>query len=353
MTLSPLFQAKGRAALLAAASMAVLVPQTAVATPASARETGCDRACLTQFTEDTLNAFVGNKVQSLPWAVRPRYTEDGQELMIGDGLWRTATSRGSYKHLIVDVKTGQVGFFVTMRENGKPVLVTGRIEVIDRTVAAIELIVARDQTPLLQGAIKDLEVMRRPEAVWAETLPQSARRSRGELLRIANLYFTGMENNKPGGDYSFFSDDCDRLENGMQTTNRKAPIAVPGAPAAAESDGAYNMSLGCKAQYDRGAFQAVTRIRDRRLLVVDEEKGLVFGFAFFDHQGSKHSQTLADGRVVPLNTREPFTWEVGEAFKITEGRINRVEAVFKRSPYGMPSGWETAHLGYDPRHGPQ
>ena len=67
----------------------------------------------------------------------------------------------------------------------------------------------------------------------------------------------------------------------------------------------------------------VSRIRDRRFVAVDRERGIVFAFAFFDHE--------------QIN----WTWQLAELFKIENGLIRRVEAVFHRAPYGTPSGWST------------
>ena len=36
-----------------------------------------------------------------------------------------------------------------------------------------------------------------------------------------------------------------------------------------------------------------------------------------------------------------WTWQLAELFKIENGMIRRVEAVFHRAPYGIPSGWST------------
>jgi hypothetical protein len=99
------------------------------------------------------------------------------------------------------------------------------------------------------------------------------------------------------------------------------------------------MSLGCKAQFKTGYFRIVTRIRDRRFVIVDRERGLAFAFAFFDHAGTVKSMTLTDGRIVPATLRHPFTWEVGELFKIEKGKIRFVQAALTQEPYGIKSGW--------------
>jgi hypothetical protein len=333
--------------------LAVLAAPVA-AEPASVNASSCDRVCLIGFMEQYLDALAANDPSRLSKAVRLRFTEDGQELELGDGLWGTATARGVYRHYMADPESGTIAFFGTMRENGKPIFLVARLRIVDRKIADIETIVPRDQTPMAQAGIARLEAMQRPEALWEEEVPVGERMSRADLIRTANRYFTGLEANRPNGDYTFFAADCDRLENGTETTNRKAAPAAPGGgslPPASEA--ARNMALGCEAQFSRGYFQMVTRVRDRRFLVVDRQKGVVFAFVFFDHAGQKREETLADGRTIPINTRQPFTWELGEAFKITGGKIRRVEALMKRAPYGMASGWDTAGLGYDPRTGPR
>ena len=64
-------------------------------------------------------------------------------------------------------------------------------------------------------------------------------------------------------------------------------------------------------------------MRDRRVVAVDQERGVVFAFAFFDHR--------------PIN----WSWQLGELFKVENGLITRIEAIFIRGPYGICSGWST------------
>ena len=89
----------------------------------------------------------------------------------------------------------------------------------------------------------------------------------------------------------------------------------------------------------------MTRIRDRRFVVLDPERGLVLAFVFFDHAGNVPSVTLTDGRAVPIDVSQPWTWEIAELFKIENNLIRRIEAVIERAPYGMASGWSTWEEG--------
>jgi len=89
-------------------------------------------------------------------------------------------------------------------------------------------------------------------------------------------------------------------------------------------------------------FHYVTRIRDRRFVLVDPERGLTFAFAFFDNAaGDARFGTLADGRKVVSGPSVPWTWQIAEVFRIEKGLIGPVESVLHPVPYGMGSGWST------------
>ena len=122
-----------------------------------------------------------------------------------------------------------------------------------------------------------------------------------------------------------------RLENGNQTCPSNPsviPNSAPGAnvprpPPAPGTPGA----LDCAAQINLGNFREDTLLRDRRYEVVDEERGLVLGYTFFDHNGTVREWTLNDGRTRKASRTSPWTWEIVELFKIRNGKILRVEAL--------------------------
>jgi hypothetical protein len=90
----------------------------------------------------------------------------------------------------------------------------------------------------------------------------------------------------------------------------------------------------------------VWRIRDRRYVAVDRERGLVFSFAFFDHAlGPDRTFKTPDGRTVVGGPTDPWTWQLAEMFKVEKGKIRQIEAVLERAPYGMNSGWSNYEDG--------
>jgi hypothetical protein len=80
-----------------------------------------------------------------------------------------------------------------------------------------------------------------------------------------------------------FTDDCDRVENGLQTTNNPN---IEGYPIAA---------MGCADQFRQGQYIYDDRLRDRRFPLVDEEKGIVLAGGFIDHCGKVVDVTWTDG----------------------------------------------------------
>ena len=89
-------------------------------------------------------------------------------------------------------------------------------------------------------------------------------------------------------------------------------------------------------------FHYVTRIRDRRFMVVDRERGIAFAFVFFDNaSGDARRVTLGDGRKVVSGPSIPWTWQIAELFNIERGLIGPVESVLHPVPYGTGSGWST------------
>ncbi|MGZ5985002.1 MAG: hypothetical protein ACXWK7_08685 [Caulobacteraceae bacterium] len=335
-------------ALAAAAVLAALPAAVATAAPDPALQGAvqCDRACLQTAMDQVLAAMVAHDASKLPLAPGVRYTENGQALALNDGFWNTASGRGKYSHYFLDPRTDQAGFMGVVKENGDDVIMALRIALQGRQISEIEAVMGRSGlgTAGPNGA-KNLEALGKPDDIWFRDIPAAERASREDIIRVSNMYFTGLQNNDGKGDYSFFADDCYRLENGIQTTSGPhpappRPTPAAGAPAPAARRGPDMFSLGCRQGFETGYFRIVTRIRDRRFPLVDEDKGVAFAFGFFDHAGNVHDFPLSDGTISPGGIKAPFTWEIAEAFRVEKGKIKTVEAVLNNAPYGMKGGWD-------------
>ncbi len=223
-------------ALLLGATIGTSRAVRAAGNQASAASASCDRECLNGFVDRYLDALVAHDPSRLPVTKLVKFTENGQKLELGDGFWRTATGRGTYKFYVDDPDAGQVGFEGTMQEAGQPVIVAVRLKIEDQKISEIETIVARGQ--MSQNGAQNLEKLGTPRKALLEDIPANERVSRHDLIMTANKYFWGMQKDDGKHDYSFFGDDCNRLENGMQTTNNLSPmpgLTASGAPRPAPS----------------------------------------------------------------------------------------------------------------------
>src|SRR5689334_8089542 len=79
-------------------------------------QSACDRACLEGFVDQYMDALIAHDPHKLPMTARVKNTEDGVRLDPGDGFWRTALAKGSYRLFVTDTEAGQVTFMGTMRE---------------------------------------------------------------------------------------------------------------------------------------------------------------------------------------------------------------------------------------------
>lgn len=291
----------------------------------------CNRACLERAVESYMEALVQRQPARLPLAPSAKFTENGQRLELGDGLWRTITGRGRYALTITDAEAGQAVLMGTIREADVPTVFVVRVKVAGERIVEIETLVIRNQM-----AAESLDTIGAPRAVWTRPLPAAERVSRADLMRVGNMYFSGIERNDGRGEYPI-ADDCARLENGAVTAGDPASVVKPGATVVPGRP-----RLGCRAQFETGMFYYVTRIRDRRFVAVDSERGLAFAFAFFDNgSGEARHGTLRDGTKAVSGPAIPWTWQIAEVFRIEEGLIVAVESVLHPVPYGMGSGWST------------
>ena len=291
----------------------------------------CDRACLEGFLDLYLEALVAGDPTRLPLADDAVFVENNQTLEIGQGTWRTVTGLGRYRHYFADAAAAQAAVIAVVEENGTDIIYDLRLAIADREIAEIEALAIRDPA----GAAR-YEERGAPHPKFLETVPAERRLPRERLVAVADRYLSGMQRNDPYGDYSFFHDECDRWEHARRTTNNDPEEY-------GHSTDTVFVTLGCRAQFETGFLGFVTRIRDRRYVVVDEERQTVFGFAMLDHDGTVRSIPLASGEdfVVPPYFSSPRMLQAGEAWRIEEEKIRQIEMTLTELPYGMRPAFPT------------
>ena len=308
------------------------------ATRAAEPPPACDRACLSGMLDAYLAALKAHDPSSLPLAPGVKFTENGVPLAVGDGLWNTIDALGDYKLPFIDPEDGQAGLYGVVFEDGKPAQLMVRLKVEDGKISQIETIVLRPQEN--NGFGQPLAM--KPRAAFYADVPPDQRLTRIQLRAMANAYFDTLQQNN-GTVFAPFAADCDRIESGVETTNNTAP------PKVGRPDPIGIKRLGCEAQFKTGFFRFVTHIRDRRFLIADRQKGLIYAAAFFDHQGDLRKETLTDGRVADTQYDTPWTWQIGELFKVKDGKIHEVEALVMHAPYGLQDVWSD-HPQWRPAH---
>ncbi len=295
----------------------------------------CDRACLESYIDKVISAMIAHNPNQLMLARDVRYTENGIELRLGDGMWATLSARGKYNLYVSDPESGQAGFYGTVSENGGMNYIALRVKVFEALISEIEIIVVRpsgmmitsDQTPSPStGQVMD---QKSPRSQFLQTVSTAERMSRAHMVEIANSYFMGLAN-QTGKFTAPFAKTCERWENGIHTTNQKPNPKIP----KGELD---ILCMSCEEQQKSGWFAFVTDIRNRRFPVVDIERGLVLSFGFFDHNAAFRQYPLPDGKMTPNILTYPQTIEISELFQIRDEKIDQIEAVINSVPYRMKS----------------
>ncbi|KAH7125608.1 hypothetical protein B0J11DRAFT_580147 [Dendryphion nanum] len=281
--------------------------------------------------DEYLNALVAHNHSGLLTTPCVTYVENSQFIPIGTGEWKLASSLGAYRHTWSDPVSQQVATITTLKENGVSLIYIVRLKIEnDGKISEIETQITRDSV----GAGR-YENMTTPEAVWLQPVPVEERISRAKLIEQTNKYYTGMERNDPKGDYSFFHKDCDRLEDGLKTTNQKN-----GDPYGHSNDTGF-ASLGCEAQFQTGFLGFVTKIRDRRYPVVDEERQAVFAITLFDHNGTVRKLPSVNGTSSPIPPYfdVPRTLAASEGFRLRGEKLYRIEMTLTEVPYGQSTAF--------------
>ena len=313
--------------------------KAAPARPAAARlaQAGCSRICLVALMDRWLTALPTHSAAGLPVAANIRFTEQGVAIPVGDGLFVSATEApSSFKIFAADPTSGQVGAMVVMKQWGKPALVSLRLKVVGGKITEAEHVIASD---LRETVMANLE---KPRPALLEDVADSERTSRAQMWAAANAYFDSIE--QDDGSIAPYAEDCTRHENGMQTTTNTKPqaspldSAAPGMAAAMARMGAMN----CRDQMNTRGLQYITMVRPRHLLIIDEQKGLVFGFPRFVHRGNVRVEKIVGVPGVdtlPMNFG-PIDLQASELFKIRNGQLHEIEATGFLNAYLTPTGWE-------------
>jgi hypothetical protein len=267
----------------------------------SAAAKSCDRTCLADLVTQYLNDMVAHNAAALPVAKDVRFTENGQVMKLGEGLWRTASGLGNYRQDILDVPGHTAATQAIVEADGKPVLFALRLKEKDGTISRIEtMAVPNDKDALIfnpAGFVQGNEKM-------ASVPPASEIDSRAKAIKVAMKYPEGLKIGSFVQADTPFAPDGYRIENGIHT-------AGPGC----KMKGCENIKT-----------QDIIKHPDvrARFAAYDQHLGIVLLYLDF-------GQTERYGQGRKLVTFE--------AFKIYGGQIHAVNAVLRITSVNATSGW--------------
>jgi hypothetical protein len=259
-------------------------------------------------------AYVAHDPRLAPISDRVRFSENNVEMDFPDASWDAVTREIGPALTLSDTGKGQIGIFTAVSVSDTPGFLAVRLKVEGGAITEIEHVLSTRRN--LSGPptpIGDPHTFVHDEDL-AREVPVRERSSRAEMIRLADGYFSTLENNTGVIRGTRFAPDTLRYENGM---------------AFADVERLFKL----------GNYRFNERVRDRDYFLVDEPRGLVMGRAFIDHKGVLDSFALTDGTVKKSIFREPHSWGVLELFKIRGGAITSIEATFIAVPYNLRSPW--------------
>jgi hypothetical protein len=178
--------------------------------------------------------MIAHDPKGAPLDAGVRYTENGQPLAIGDGLWRTLTARGD--HGVYLVGDEDVGVLTSTVETDIPGELTLRLRERQGRITEIEALIVRQEIPML-----------------------GKRQTARDYVQALNDKAAPIA----------FADECTARINGVDSVDNQAIKPLDA------RTGFHPFALNCQAQIDSGFYQQVGRVRESRVLLADAAQGIV------------------------------------------------------------------------------
>jgi hypothetical protein len=309
----------------------------------------CDRQCLVDLMKDYLAALVAHNPKAVPFDKDVKFTENTANIPVGDGLWVTASGGPSeFQVYAADPVAQQVACLVMMKENSnQDVLLGVRLALRRGKISEAEHHAVREN---LAYAMPNLK---KPRPGLVEDVAPEDRTPREQMLDIGLSYYDALTGED--GTLAPFAKECERRENGSTSVGGKRAGPKPAEakpefpPQGAIDPEMANLGMAlaaapntCEEQISAGVWAYISDIKNRRLLVIDEQKGLAVGFSNLYHDSKLKTMKL---KGIPGLESVPsyqglFNMPAIHFFKIKKGKIYEIEATGLVLPYGTKTGWE-------------
>jgi len=201
-------------------------------------QSDCTRDALKGIIGRYFTALEAHNPSSLPLAAKAKFTENGVEMAIGEGFWKTAGKTllkrdlldtykcGTHSNVVIEEKytapkataPAPKSAFSSLSAKPpaegtiRPILYGVRLKVENQKITEIETFVARET----EFAFNAPTVLETKDQDWESIIPEEQRSSRLAMIAAADDYFD-MFADKPKV-RTPFATVCDRWENGFQTT---------------------------------------------------------------------------------------------------------------------------------------
>jgi hypothetical protein len=311
---------------------------------APARNAGerCDSACAHSSVDAVLAAMIAHDPKKAPLDASVRYTENGQPLAVGDGLWRTLTARGDAGLYLADEQ--DVGVFTSTVETDIAGQLTLRLRERRGRITEIEALIVRQEIPMLGKLIGTGTLMAPPQLADFDStrfatagelgaeVPAAERVAAAQLRRIAEDY-THARNTEPRS--IAFAEPCTARVNGIDSVDNATIKPLDSATRF------HPFALSCQRQIDSGFYQRVGRLRESRVVLADAALGVAVVASAIDHPGDA-DEVKVDGVgeiATPEAFRPPSAYYQVALLKVRGGRVAHVETLERPVFYGMSLGW--------------
>jgi hypothetical protein len=309
----------------------------------------CDRQCLVDLMKDYLAALVAHDPSAVPFDRYVKYTQNTAEIPVGYGLWETASGGPSeFQVYAADPINQQVAALVMMKENNNQDILLGvRLALRRGKISEVEHHVVKSNEINIQN-------LQKPRPGLVEDIAPEDKTPRDKMLDIGLSYYDALTGED--GTLAPFAKECQRRENGGISVGGKKedfpePKEAPRNFAPPETIDPEMMKLAkalsmvpntCEGQITAGVWGYISEIRNRRLLIIDEQKGLAVGFSNLYHDSRLKTMKLYG---IPGVDSVPayqgtFNMPAIHFFKIKKGKIYDIEATGLVLPYGTKTGWE-------------
>ena len=266
-------------------------------------EPDCNRRCLFEFLQTYTEGLLDNNTSHIKGASGLRATSNGVDVQLGKGeVWGLA-KRMPYRQAFVDPVTGSAMFMGTVtnaptNQGERWWFYMVRLKVVAKQVTEVEEI---SYDGMLRGT--PASKLTQADRIYDALLPPGEQVSRAQLIATANKYFDVVSGTLDYHDAPWHP-ECSRLEDAVLTVNQP------------ESPGS------CAGEFNNPRIKWI--VKNRRFYIVDVERGIVMAVANFTSPPE-----------YPNNNASV----VFEVFKIQDGLIRHIEAMFRGDSSMKTSTW--------------